>query len=54
MRVARITEQYEVGEQLEVQLFAVPTGERYGPWERCPWEPLVDSRYVIARSEVGL
>ena len=45
VHVARVMRFFEVGDQIEVQLHAVPAGSRFGPWERRPWKPLIDSKY---------
>ena len=48
--IGKIKRVFEVGDQLEVELFAVPLGQRFGPWERRPWE-LLETKQV-ARNEI--
>jgi hypothetical protein len=48
--VAKIKRIFEVGDQLAVDLYTVPLGQRFGPWERRPWELLETKQ--ISRSEV--
>ena len=50
IHIGRITKVFTVGDQVEVSLYAVPTGERYGPWERRPWEPL-DQTEVVGNAD---
>jgi hypothetical protein len=52
LHVAKIVKVYEVGEQCEVQVFEVPSGERYGPWNRRPLHPRDAAPIVIAMSDV--
>ena len=40
-----------MGSQVEVDLYEVAAGERYGPWSRRPWTP-VGKAVVIPKSEV--
>jgi hypothetical protein len=51
VQIAKVNRVFEVGAQLEVDLYEVPAGERYGPWSRRPWLP-VGRVAVIPRAEV--
>jgi hypothetical protein len=48
--VARIERTFENSELPRVQLFRIPTTERYGPWQRRRWEVWTDNN-AVPRSE---
>ena len=50
--VGKVTRVFVVGDQLEIQLFEVPTHERFGPWLRRPWAPADCEPEVITFKEV--
>ena len=50
--VARILRVFDIGDQLEILLFEVPSGERFGPWSRRPWCPLDVAAEQIPFSDV--
>ncbi|CAE8641641.1 unnamed protein product, partial [Polarella glacialis] len=50
--VARVLRLFAVGDQLEVHLYEVPVGERFGPWTRRPWKPLEGKIEFVSRSDV--
>ncbi|CAE8623312.1 unnamed protein product, partial [Polarella glacialis] len=50
--VARVLRLFAVGDQLEVHLYEVPVGERFGPWTRRPWKPLEGKIELVSRSDV--
>ena len=45
--VARITRVFGANRQLEVNVYQVPTSQRYGPWNRCTWEVRTDKSDVL-------
>ena len=51
IQVAKIIRLFEVGGQAELDLYEVPSGERFGPWLRRPWFPL-GKMVVVPRSEI--
>ena len=52
VHIAEVLRQYEVGNQVELQLMEVARGERYGPWERRPWTPIAHGKKVVPQAEV--
>ena len=51
VQIARVIRVFDVGLQLEVDLYEIPTGDRYGPWAHRPWLP-VGRTAVIPQAEV--
>ena len=49
--MAKIIRLFEVGGQAELDLYEVPSGERFGPWLRRPWFPL-GKLVVVPRAEI--
>ena len=50
--VARILRYFDTGDQLEILMFEVPSGERHGPWSRRPWCPLDVAAEQVPLSDV--
>ena len=51
--VAMVLDAYSTGDQVRVRLYEVTKGERYGPWERRPWSPVVDAAGTLSEPVLG-
>jgi hypothetical protein len=51
VQIAKVVRVFEVGSQVEVDLYEVAAGERYGPWLRRPWTP-IGKAVVVPKNEV--
>ena len=47
--VARVNRKFTANRMLEVDVYQIPTNQRYGPWNRRVWELRADAMHVATR-----
>ena len=47
--VARVTRVFAANRMLEVDIYQIPSNQRYGPWNRRVWEVRTDAANVVTR-----
>ncbi len=50
--VAKVERVFAVGEQVEVKLYEVPLGSRFGPWHRRVWTPTELANEILPFSDI--
>ena len=47
--IARVNRLFKANRMLEVDVYQVPSNQRYGPWNRRVWEVRTDAMHVVTR-----